>query len=176
MFLFDLTQLSVNNNKVEIASLSPKQIPSSIKTLLDEYEIKVLDHLSKNYDFKYVQSTVKGFSLFNELKSSLPQKYHIEMMTRHPSFIGGIILHNLIPFQLNDIETFVLFFKSPISESWLNSQVKFENLIDELNQFLVCGNLKKEIKFNVIEIYDSTLLKFTQSQLGSKSKRWKIKN
>ena len=175
MFLFDFTQLTINNDGVDIVSLSPKLIPYEIQNLLDKYEIKVFDELSKKYDFKYVQSTVKGFTLFNDLKSCLPQNYHIEMMTRHPSFMGGIILHNLIPQQLDDKDTFVLFFKSPIDESWLNSQINLENLVDELKQFLICGMLNKEIKFNVIEIYDSSLLTFTQSQLGSKSKRWKIK-
>ena len=175
MFKYSFKKLVVRNNALSIETPSKKEIHVSVLNLLKSYEDMVYAELAKHNDFKYVQSTVGAFSLFNNLKKTVASSINIEMMTRHPNFVGGILINNLIPSCYSGKETFALYFKGDFGACWLNSQAKSENLISEIKKLLSVSFLKKDIELNLIEVFGSDKLIFTETQPGTKSKRWSIK-
>ena len=173
MFYFKLKKISVINNKLKIENHSV--LNPVVYTLLEKFETIVFDSLSKVYDFKYVQSTIKAKDLFDDLKKDLDNNLKIEMITQHPNYTAGILINNLIPNIYKGVEVFVLYFIDDFGKTWKNSQTKSSKLIFELKELLEISDLKKDIEINVLEISGSEKLVFSESQIGADDKRWKLK-
>lgn len=175
MFSFSFKKIHVKDNKLITSAESKKLVSPLIINLLNEYEKLVFNNLLQKQSFKYVQSSISAFSLFESLKVSLPENVKIEMMTRHPNMTAGILLDKLLPSQISGNETYALYFKGDFGRCWLNSQAKSENIINEMNKLLEVSFVKTNIELNLIEVYDSSLLTFKETQFGAKTKRWTIR-
>ena len=174
MFHYNLKQILISQNNLNLKSLNTKDLNDEVQILLSEFEQKVLEELKSVYDFKYVQSTVGANKLFNILKKRLSNNIHVEMITQHPSYTSGILINDLIPKSLKRNEVFALFFTGDFGKCWLNSQTKSENLIVGIKQLLKISNFMGDFEITIIEIFDSDKLKFTESQKGAIQKRWKL--
>jgi len=175
MFKYSFKKIVVKNNKLKVEMPNKGLVSNEIVALLSAYEEEVYTKLKGLYDFKYVQSSVGAFSVFNALKEKLPVSIKVEMMTRHPSFIGGILLNTLIPCCIAGDEVYAVYFKGDFGKCWLNSQAKSEMMVYEIEKLLSISFLKKDIALNLIEIFGSDKLVFEESQIGAKSKRWLLK-
>ncbi len=174
MFKFSFKKIYVADNKLYTSTESKKLVSPTIINFLDEYEKLVYNSLLKKQSFKYVQSSISAFSIFESLKKSLPKNVKIEMMTRHPNMTAGILLEKLIPSQISGNETYALYFKGDFGRCWLNSQAKSQNIVNEMSKLLNISFVKKNIQLNLIEVFGSSLLQFRETQLGAKTKRWTI--
>ena len=177
MFLFNLRRISIKKNVFNVESLNSKMLNSNVVSLLNDFEEDVFKELksSLKYDFKYVQSEIKGSTLFNKHKKKLPKEITVEMITQHPNYIAGTLINKLIPRSFSGNNLFVLYFVSDFKDTWLNSETKPKDLFQNIIQLMKISELKQDIEINLIEVFGSEKLKFIESQKGASKKRWMLK-
>ncbi len=174
MFKYRLRQITVKNNGAVVTRSSNQRINSEVLRFLNSYENLVSETLANVSEFNYVISKIPRSKLRN-IYQSTPNSLKIIAMSRHPSHTGDIMINELLPYQFNKTETYLLYFTEPFVKMWQNSNTKPERIVDCFKKLSQYAKLKTSVEFTQILIYGSTSFEFKETHIGSPNRRWKLK-
>ena len=175
MFNFEYKSISSKGKEIFIEDESIYNLHFQVKGFLNALEDEVHKRLLEVPDFNYVQSKAKVFSLVNKLNEELEEGAKVIMISRHSSYIGSILIDEIITPSANGDLVHLLYFTGEISIPWLNSRANYSQVVSQLERLLKVAELKKDLTFKVIQVFDSEKMEFEQLNKGAKKDfLWKM--
>jgi len=173
MFQFDCYCYEISRSGVSSSLISANELNPKLFLLLQNFEERVFERLNLLSDFKYIQGSIGGASIFNQCKNQAGlNNEDVFLISNHPNYIGTDLIHKYFQ-TFSEKETYCVFFAGFWQKQWLNSQVNKEHLLETLEQMLKVTGTNKVIRFYTIELYASDEFSIKQINLGSSRPRWK---
>ena len=177
MFKHFVSKIRICNGEIESYNMV-ELTDFVIENFLKAYENDIITYLkSKNESFSYLQGMLRN-KFFEECREkslgNFSSHYNIFNLTHHPSFVGNKIINNFLDYG-EKTNNYIITYEDPIGKFWLNSAVSYKDVISGLYALNEKTILKNNIDINFIRIYDSSAIKFLQTNLGSSKPKYKIK-
>lgn len=174
MFSYQLYEFRVFQD-IELDLLYNSILDEGVIETLVEWEKSVFNQLKKVDSFRYIQSEVNpGQILTQILKEANSELIEIRLLTQHPSSTSTKLINDYIPTILAGKFLHVVTISGDLQKPWLNSKVNIKNLEIALAQLLDISVLKEPIKFHVIQLFDSELIKCEPTNIGAKKQLWRL--
>lgn len=168
MFSFEYKSISTKGKEIFIEDQSIYNLHFQVKGFLNALEDEVHKRLLEIPAFNYVQSQANVFTLVKKLNEELEEDAKVIMISRHPDFIGKILIDEIITPSVNGDVVHLLYFTGEISRPWLNSRANYSQVVSQLERLLKVVDLKKDLTFKVIQVFDSEKMEFEQLNKGAK--------
>ena len=174
MFSYQLYEFRVFHD-IELDLLYNSILDEGVIETLVEWEKSVFAQLEKVDSFRYIQSEVNPGQILNHiLEEANSESIEIRLLTQHPSSTSTKLIHDYIPTILAGRYLYIITISGDLQKPWLNSKVSIKNLETALAQLMDISVLKEPIKFNVIELFDSELIKCEPTNIGARKQLWKL--
>lgn len=173
MFEFDCFRYDIINSVLEETYVNKEEVDIEILHLLADFENKVFNELSSLPDFKYIQGAIGGNRIFNQAKSRQELKdTESFLFSTHPKYIGTDLITTYLESFLKN-RTYCVFFTGQWRDSWLNSRISKEHLLEMVSKVSDLTNLSN-LCFYTLEIYASNVFDVEQINTGITTPRWKV--
>lgn len=171
MFRYQARKIITKGGKLEVSNVR-ENISHELTEVLNEYENYVLGILRDCGDFPYVIGKLDR-NAFNQITSSKRHEYYLH--TRHSNYTGGIVINQFLNYTKDSKDHYVITFKNPISKFWMDSSSSINHIVDNIEALLLKVELKKEIEFISIEIFESSAIDVYQTNPGKSKAYYRLK-
>lgn len=172
MFSYQLYEFNVFH-EIELNLLYSNVLDEEVREVLANWEKSVMVRLEQVDSFRYIQSAINPGKILN-LITRESDSLEIRLLTQHPSSTSTKLINDYIPAILDGKSLYVVTISGELQQCWLNSKVSVRNLELALIELLNISVLKNPIKFHVIQLYDSELIKCEPINIGAKKQLWRL--